>query len=123
MNDANLPPLEDFTDRVYWVVRRVPEGRVATYGQIAFYAGSYGAARAVGTLMRNCVANGEGDIPWQRIIKSDGSVAFKGDHARAERQRELLRREGVEFRSDWRFDLEAFQWEPETAYWGESLVD
>lgn len=114
----SLPPLHEFTDRVYWVVDRIPPGEVATYGQIAFYAGSYGAARAVGTLMRNCVANGHGEIPWQRVVNASGGISFKGDVVRAERQRDLLRREGLEFRGAWSFDLERYQWEPETAFWG-----
>lgn len=115
----NLPPLDEFSDRVYWVTHQIPRSQVATYGQIAFYAGSYGAARAVGTLMRNCVANDEGDVPWHRVINASGGVSFKGDVPRAERQRHLLEREGVVFRSEWRFDLDAYQWDPETAFWGE----
>ncbi len=115
-----LPDLDEFSDRVYWLVDQIPEGAVATYGQIAFYAGSYGAARAVGTLMRNSLGNGV-EVPWQRVINASGGISFKGDVNRAERQRDLLRREGIEFRGEWTFDLDAFQWEPETGFWGESL--
>ncbi|MFW5966885.1 MAG: MGMT family protein, partial [Persicimonas sp.] len=56
--DAVRAELEEFADRVYWLVAQVPPGRVVTYGQIALYAGSPGAARAVGNLMRESVARG-----------------------------------------------------------------
>jgi methylated-DNA-protein-cysteine methyltransferase-like protein len=117
---TELPDFDEFSDRVYWVVDQIPHGQVATYGQVAFYAGSYGAARAVGTLLKHSVANGV-EVPWQRVINAQGGISFKGDVARAERQRRLLEREDVTFTSDWKLDLGAFQWEPDTAFWGEAL--
>ena len=110
--------LDLFADRVYWLVQQVPAGRVATYGQIATYAGSPRAARAVGNLMRNSLGQGV-DLPWQRIINAKGGVSYKGDVARAELQHRLLRREGVVFGQRGTCDLDEFRWSPDMAFWAE----
>jgi methylated-DNA-protein-cysteine methyltransferase related protein len=67
-------------------VRSVPEGRVTTYGDL-----SPGAPRFAGTVLATCH---EPDVPWQRVVRADGSLA-KGD-----RQRRLLDAEGVPFRGE-----------------------
>jgi methylated-DNA-protein-cysteine methyltransferase related protein len=67
-------------------VRSVPEGRVTTYGDL-----SPGAPRFAGTVLSECH---DPDIPWQRIVRADGSLA------KGERQRCLLEAEGVPFRGD-----------------------
>lgn len=102
---------ESFADRVYWLVCQVPEGAVATYGQIATYAASPRAARAVGNLMRLSLQRGR-DVPWHRIINAKGAISSKGDTERAELQRRLLVAEGIEFDDSGRCDLERLQWEP-----------
>lgn len=120
MTEAQLDALRDeldvFGDRVYWLVRQVPEGRVVTYGQIALYAGSPRAARAVGTLMRNSLENGV-ELPWQRVINASGGISFKGDFARAELQRRLLHDEGVVFGSNGKCDLKRYRWDPPVTFW------
>jgi methylated-DNA-protein-cysteine methyltransferase-like protein len=108
--------LTEFSDRVYWLVQQVPPGRVVNYGQIALYAGSAGAARAVGTLMRNSLANGV-EVPWQRVINASGGISFKGDFARAELQRRLLEDEGVVFGGNAKCDLARYRWEPDVLFW------
>lgn len=60
-----------FTDKVKEVVRKIPKGSVLTYKQVAKKAGSPGASRAVGTIMKN---NYDPKIPCHRVIKSDGTV-------------------------------------------------
>ncbi len=115
---ATLEGLSTFTDRVYWLVQQVPNGRVATYGQIATYAGSPRAARAVGNLMRDSLANGV-ECPWQRIINASGGISYRGDLARAELQRRLLKTEGVAFNHRGKCDLDEFRWSPPTAFWAE----
>ena len=65
-------------------VRSVPEGRVTTYGDL-----SPGAPRFAGTVLSQCTAD---DVPWQRVVRADGSLA------KGERQRRLLEAEGVPFR-------------------------
>lgn len=105
-----------FSERVYFITRQIPEGRVATYGQIALYAGSPRAARAVGSLMKASGRNGV-EVPWQRVINARGAISFKGDLARAELQRELLEREGVVFDDRGRCELDVYGWEPEEFFW------
>jgi len=73
------------------VVRRIPPGRVATYGDVAALAGSARAARAVGTAMRECRDPG---VPCHRVIGAGGALGGYGGHLQV--KRELLRAEGLE---------------------------
>jgi O-6-methylguanine DNA methyltransferase len=82
----------DFTARVLTVVRRIPYGHVATYGEIASRAGRPGAARAVGNIMRTC---GRPDVPCHRVIAAGGRLGGYGGGEMLKRQ--LLMREGVVF--------------------------
>lgn len=79
-----------FTTRVLSVVRRIPAGRVATYGEVAALAGHPGAARAVGTIMRT---SRRPDVPYHRVIAAGGRLGgFGGNEAL---KRGLLAAEGV----------------------------
>jgi O-6-methylguanine DNA methyltransferase len=80
-----------FTSRVLAVVRRIPPGRVATYGDIAALAGKPRASRAVGNIMRGC---GDPGVPCHRVIAAGGSLGGYGGNLQL--KRELLRAEGVE---------------------------
>ncbi len=106
----------DFSDRVYWIVSQIPFGCVSTYGQIATYAGSARAARAVGNLMRQSLKNGQ-EVPWHRVINSRGGISSKGDTERAELQRRLLTAEGVEFGANQCCELDRFRWTPQEVFW------
>ncbi|MDO8517705.1 MAG: MGMT family protein [bacterium] len=79
-----------FSKRVYTIVARIPRGKVMTYKQVAARAGSPGAARAVGSLMKR---NYSPKIPCHRVVRSDGKI---GQYNRGgkERKLELLREEG-----------------------------
>ena len=79
-----------FTDRVLLVVRRIPPGRVATYGDVARLAGRPRAARAVGNIMRACRRP---DIPCHRVIAAGGGLGGYG--GRETLKRSLLIAEGV----------------------------
>jgi O-6-methylguanine DNA methyltransferase len=79
-----------FTRRVLSVVRRIPPGRVATYGDVAAAAGGPRAARAVGTIMRQC---GSHDVPCHRVVGAGGALGGYGGNL--ELKRALLRAEGV----------------------------
>ncbi len=79
-----------FTRRVLSVVRRIPPGRVSTYGDVAAAAGRPRAARAVGNIMRECTAR---DVPCHRVIAAAGGLGGYG--GRLEMKRALLRAEGV----------------------------
>jgi len=80
----------DFSHRVLAVVRRIPPGRVATYGDVARLAGRPRAARAVGNIMRDCRLP---DVPCHRVIGAGGTLGGYGGNL--ELKRNLLRAEGV----------------------------
>ena len=119
-----LPNLDAFADRVYYLVTQIPSGEVATYGQIAHLAGATGAARACGSALKQCVQAGQGDIPWHRVINAQGGISFKGDVQRAELQRKLLTKEGIDFtsRDMWRCTLDHYEWSPTDPYWSVNPV-
>lgn len=97
-----------FFARVYALVRRIPPGRVATYGQIARLAGAARLARVVGWALHGSPP-GSG-IPWHRVLQQGGSLSPGASPGDPGRQRRLLEREGVAFRLDGRVDLAAHQW-------------
>ena len=102
-----------FQSQVWELVRRIPRGRVATYGQIALMlpppAGvepeAYRAfgPRWVGGAMAAC----PDDVPWQRVINSKGEISKR---AGAEKQRVLLEEEGIAFDAKGRIDLKKYGW-------------
>jgi methylated-DNA-protein-cysteine methyltransferase-like protein len=94
-----------FHESVYALVRMIPVGKVATYGQIAAILGR-GTPRTVGYAMA-AVPHGS-DVPWHRVINSAGRTSLTGEGG--EVQRALLEREGVAFGSDGRVDLGLFLW-------------
>ena len=96
--------------RVYRVVRRIPAGRVATYGQVAALAGMPGAARQVGWALH--ALREEDDVPWQRVINARGEISSRGTHELEDLQRSLLESEGVDFNSKGRVDLARYSWKP-----------
>ena len=79
-----------FSDRVLTIVRRIPVGRVATYGDVAAQAGRPGAARAVGNIMRSC---NRPDVPCHRVIAAGGRLGGYGGYEVLKRS--LLIAEGV----------------------------
>jgi methylated-DNA-protein-cysteine methyltransferase-like protein len=90
-----------WTRTVYAVVRRIPPGRVATYGLIGVVAGRPLAARAVGNIMRAC---DDPSVPCHRVVRANGLPAFA-------RHRTRLRREGVGFLGP-RVDIARYLWVP-----------
>lgn len=96
------------------MVRRIPRGRVATYGQVAQLAGLGRQARLVGYTM-SALPRGT-RIPWHRVINARGTIsARRGDPAGAFGQRLLLEAEGVKFDSRGRVSIERFGWSPRRA--------
>lgn len=96
--------------RIYAVVRRIPRGRVATYGQVAQLAGLPGHARQVGYALHAMTA--ERPVPWHRVINARGEVSPRSDPGSDVAQRQFLEREGVTFDRGDRVDLARFQWRP-----------
>ena len=103
------PAAKDTYARIRAAVRRVPCGRVATYGQIAVVAGMPGAARLVGyALYRSLPHHG---LPWHRVLGAGGRLTLaKLDPATAMTQRIRLEAEGVPFAAAGRVDLAGCQW-------------
>lgn len=98
-------------ERIYAIVRRVPEGKVVTYGQVAALAGIPRHARQVGYAMH---ALPEGtDVPWQRVINAKGEVSPRGGGEGWEEgfQRHLLEEEGIVFDDAGRVSLKRFRWD------------
>ena len=105
MPDAAVPPVYD---RVIEVVRQIPCGRVATYGQIALIAGEC-TPRMVGYCLASLDA-GSDDVPWQRVINAQGKISPRAAGFGALLQRELLEQEGVEFSDAGRVSFRRFGW-------------
>jgi methylated-DNA-protein-cysteine methyltransferase-like protein len=99
-------------ERIYAVVRRIPRGRVATYGQIAELAGLPGHARQVGYAMA-ALPSGT-TVPWHRVINAAGMVSRRKYPGEELSQRQLLEREGVGFDARGRVDLKRVRWRPGT---------
>ncbi|BDV44671.1 methyltransferase [Geotalea uraniireducens] len=97
--------------RIYTLVRRVPPGRVTTYGRIARQVGC--TARTVGFAMAALPAGH--DVPWQRVINARGEVSPRRNGGGDLIQRLLLEAEGVRFDARRRVDLSRYGWELETA--------
>ena len=97
--------------RVYAVVRRIPRGRVATYGQVAMLAGLPGHARFVGYALAALPASS--GVAWQRVVNAQGRISPRGGGSECEAlQRAMLRREGVRFGRAGAITLAVFQWRP-----------
>lgn len=106
--EVRTPP---FHRHVYRVVRQIPRGRVATYGQVAAILGHPRAARAVGQALRMLSPLLLRSVPWQRVVNAAGTISHRGDVERPQRQRDLLEREGISFNRAGRLPLERLRWQ------------
>lgn len=97
-----------FYDDVYARVRRIPRGRVTTYGHVAALAGSPRAARTVGWALNALPA--DTDVPWHRVVNARGGISIAKAGLPPELQRAMLENEGVEFREDGTIDLAHWGW-------------
>ena len=104
MKEAEDPA--SFTARVVEVVRSIPEGKVATYGQVARLAGNPNGARQVVRVLWS--QSEKARLPWHRIINAQGRIALTGEGLRI--QRSLLRQEGVKVMPDGAIDFARFRW-------------
>jgi methylated-DNA-protein-cysteine methyltransferase-like protein len=99
----------DTVEAVCSVIRRIPKGWVATYGQVAAMAGLPRRARLVGSILQHLDPNT--DVPWHRVVNAKGEISWSGSRNGGDaRQRVLLEKEGIEFNSNNGFDLERFRW-------------
>ncbi len=100
---------KEAADAIYDVIRRIPRGWVATYGQVATMAGLPRRARLVGRLLQRL--DPAVKIPWHRVVNARGEISYSlsrngGDAL----QRRLLEKEGLEFDADGRLDLDRCRW-------------
>jgi methylated-DNA-protein-cysteine methyltransferase-like protein len=102
------PGVGSFTARVVEVVRSIPKGEVATYGQVARLAGNPNGARQVVRVLWS--QSDKERLPWHRIISARGHIALTGGGFRM--QRSLLKQEGVKVAADGTTDLKRYQWSP-----------
>jgi methylated-DNA-protein-cysteine methyltransferase-like protein len=105
---------EPLYQRIYLVVRAIPPGRVATYGQIAAIVGDC-TPRMVGYAMA-ATPPGSG-IPWHRVINAQGKISLRADGGGAAVQRARLEAEGIVFDQDGRVHLRRVQWPGPSLEW------
>ena len=108
--NGNAP---NFYEQVYAVVRRIPRGRVTTYGRVARMLGHANAARAVGYALTALGGKRQAapTVPWYRVINSVGRISTPNTDGSADQQRELLRSEGIVVGDDYRLELNVYLWE------------
>jgi methylated-DNA-protein-cysteine methyltransferase related protein len=94
------------------VLRAIPRGRIASYGQVAQLAGNPGASRQVVRILHTCA--GPERLPWHRVLRKNGEIALPAGRG-GEEQRARLEEEGVEFGFGDRVDLERYGWRPRRA--------
>lgn len=97
-----------FNQRVYEIVKQIPKGKVATYGQVARAIGAPRCSRQVGWALHSNPAFGE--IPCHRVVFKDGSLTSGFAFGGRDVQKALLERDGVEVSSDYKVDLNKFGW-------------
>lgn len=109
-NERNVP--EALRLRIYEVVKEVPAGRVATYGDVATVVGGGCDARTVGYALNMVPKTSDDPVPWQRIINAQGGISTSGVL-----QRKLLENEGIGFDGDGRVPLKNFRWAGPSPEW------
>lgn len=96
--------------QIYSLVRRIPKGRVATYGQIARLAGYPRHARQVGYALAGL--RDQCDVPWHRVVNAQGTISLRRRRGYESFQRLLLEEEGIEFDENDCISLKRYQWRP-----------
>lgn len=101
--------LLNFYSQVYKLVKKIPHGKVATYGQVAALIGKPRAARLVGWALAKCPE----DVPWQRVINQEGMISIENMNAPKELQAKLLKKEGIQVtrrENNWWVNLDKYLW-------------
>lgn len=101
---------KDYREKVYKLVGQIPAGKVMTYGQIAIVLGEGYTPRTVGYVMHAAETE---NVPWQRVINSQGACSTGRMTIPMNLQQELLEAEKVIFNEKGRCDLSVFQWHPD----------
>ena len=99
---------ESTHEKILRVVRRIPRGRVATYGQVAKMAGFARQPRLAGYALRHA----DDTVPWQRVVNAAGRISPRADPDSIPRQRQMLVAEGIRFSAAGVIELKRYQWRP-----------
>lgn len=102
------PTDHEYRERVFKIVRKIPRGRVMTYGQIAEILGDGYTPRTVGFVMHSS----DDKTPWHRVINAQGGCSTRGIVLPHDKQQRMLEAEGVRFKNGGRCDLQTFLWIP-----------
>ena len=105
--------MSQFFNGVYQVVKKIPEGRVTSYGAIARYVGHPQSARMVGYAMN--AAHSHPDVPAHRVVNRKGLLTGKHHFAGSKLMQQLLESEGISVKEDQIVDFDHFFWDPNTA--------
>jgi len=101
-----------FYEQIYNLVRKIPAGKVATYGQIAQLLGKQGHARQIGYALYRVAP--DSDIPWQRVVNAQGMISHSPQRQGSDDlQRILLEQEGVAFNLQGKLNLQHYRWHPD----------
>jgi len=100
-------PISDAQQAIWDIVKKIPVGRVSSYGRVAYFAGYPQHARMVGRALR--IAPDHLLLPWHRVVNAKGQISFPVGSEQAELQKDKLQTEGVVFLSG-RIDLERYAW-------------
>jgi methylated-DNA-protein-cysteine methyltransferase-like protein len=106
----SMPATTSSHAKIHAVVRRIPSGRVATYGQVAALAGLPNHARLVGYAL-HALADST-TVPWHRVVNAEGRISIRGLVAASVTQRLRLEQEGVRFGPGGRVKLSEYRWDP-----------
>ena len=98
---------DDFRQRVYELVAKIPQGRVMTYGQIAALCGAAWAAWEVGQMAHN----GPSELPWQRVVNKQGGLA-RGYPGGLDGHKSALEADGVKVGDDYTIEVDGLLWKP-----------
>ncbi|MFX0041916.1 MAG: MGMT family protein [Candidatus Hodarchaeota archaeon] len=98
---------ETLSERIKQLIKQIPSGKVATYGQIASFAGNPRAARQVAWILHSC--SRKDNLPWHRVINSKGRISLPKDGG-YEMQKKLLEIEGIVFNEDDFINLDIYIW-------------
>jgi methylated-DNA-protein-cysteine methyltransferase related protein len=98
-----------FAQRVKKVIKAIPKGRVATYGQVAMMAGNPRAVRGVVWILHS--SSRKANLPWHRVINRKGKISLSPGQG-YEEQKARLQSEGIQFDGEDYIDLNQFLWQP-----------
>lgn len=98
---------QSLTERIKQLIKHIPAGKVATYGQIAIYAGNPRASRQVSWILHS--SSRKDNLPWHRVINSKGRISLPKERG-YDLQKKLLETEGVVFKENDFIDLDKYIW-------------